>query len=50
MAARIHNFNPGPAALPLQVLEEVREAQASGEISNRDEAMGFVRKRIGQGD
>jgi phosphoserine aminotransferase len=25
MAARIHNFNPGPAALPLQVLEEVRE-------------------------
>jgi len=25
MAARIHNFNPGPAALPLQVLEEVKE-------------------------
>jgi phosphoserine aminotransferase len=25
MAARIHNFNPGPAALPLTVLEEARE-------------------------
>ncbi len=25
MAARIHNFNPGPAALPLPVLEQVRE-------------------------
>lgn len=25
MAGRIHNFNPGPAALPLEVLEQVRE-------------------------
>ena len=25
MAVRIHNFNPGPAALPLQVLEQVKE-------------------------
>lgn len=25
MPARIHNFNPGPAALPLPVLEQVRE-------------------------
>lgn len=25
MSSRIHNFNPGPAALPLPVLEEVRE-------------------------
>jgi len=25
MAGRIHNFNPGPAALPLQVLEQVKE-------------------------
>lgn len=25
MAARIHNFNPGPAALPLPVLEEAKE-------------------------
>jgi len=25
MAARIYNFNPGPAALPLEVLEEVQE-------------------------
>jgi len=26
MASRIYNFNPGPAALPLPVLEEAREA------------------------
>ena len=26
MTARIHNFNPGPAALPLSVLEETSEA------------------------
>ncbi len=26
MTTRIHNFNPGPAALPLPVLEETREA------------------------
>jgi len=26
MTTRIHNFNPGPAALPLSVLEETREA------------------------
>ena len=25
MAARIHNFNPGPAALPISVLEQVRQ-------------------------
>lgn len=25
-AGRIHNFNPGPAALPLPVLEEIRES------------------------
>ena len=25
MGKRIHNFNPGPAALPLSVLEEIRE-------------------------
>lgn len=25
MAARIHNFNPGPAALPLEVLEQVKD-------------------------
>ena len=25
MAGRIHNFNPGPAALPLAVLEEARD-------------------------
>ncbi|MCA1960484.1 MAG: aminotransferase class V-fold PLP-dependent enzyme, partial [Desulfomonile sp.] len=43
MAARIHNFNPGPAALPLEILEEAREEfldfQGSGmsitEISHR---------------
>jgi phosphoserine aminotransferase len=26
MAARIHNFNPGPAALPLVVLEQIQES------------------------
>ena len=26
MADRIHNFNPGPAALPLAVLEQTRDA------------------------
>ena len=43
MANRIHNFNPGPAALPLSVLEEIQENfldfQGSGmsitEISHR---------------
>jgi phosphoserine aminotransferase len=38
MAARIHNFNPGPAALPLQVLEEVREAF----INFRDSGMSIA--------
>jgi phosphoserine aminotransferase len=43
MAARIHNFNPGPAALPVQVLEQVKaeflDFQGSGmsisEVSHR---------------
>jgi phosphoserine aminotransferase len=38
MAARIHNFNPGPAALPLQVLEEVRE----GFLNFRDSGMSIA--------
>jgi len=46
MAARIHNFNPGPAALPLEILEEAREEfldfKGSGmsitEISHRSAA------------
>lgn len=38
MAARIHNFNPGPAALPLQVLEEVRE----GFLNFRDSGMSVA--------
>jgi phosphoserine aminotransferase len=25
MGKRVHNFNPGPAALPLPVLEEIRD-------------------------
>ncbi|MBP1742078.1 MAG: phosphoserine aminotransferase, partial [Deltaproteobacteria bacterium] len=25
MGKRVHNFNPGPAALPLSVLEEIRD-------------------------
>jgi phosphoserine aminotransferase len=50
MAARIHNFNPGPAALPLPVLEEVKEEfldfKGSGmsiaEISHRSAAFEGV--------
>lgn len=62
MASRIHNFNPGPAALPLEVLEEVRDEfldyEGSGmsvcEISHRSEefdqiindAVGLVKKLL----
>jgi phosphoserine aminotransferase len=50
MAARIHNFNPGPAALPVQVLEQVKEEfldfQGSGmsvsEVSHRSAAFEAV--------
>jgi len=50
MADRIHNFNPGPAALPLAVLEEIRENfldfQGTGmsitEISHRSPAFDDV--------
>jgi phosphoserine aminotransferase len=43
MAARIHNFNPGPAALPVKVLEQVKEefldfkgsGMSVGEVSHR---------------
>ena len=50
MALRIHNFNPGPAALPLQVLEQVREEftdfKGSGmsitEVSHRSAAFEEV--------
>ncbi len=50
MAARIHNFNPGPAALPVQVLEQVKEEflnfQGSGmsisEVSHRSAAFEGV--------
>ncbi|MBI4966445.1 MAG: 3-phosphoserine/phosphohydroxythreonine transaminase [Desulfomonile tiedjei] len=38
MAARIHNFGPGPAALPLQVLEEVRE----GFLNFKDSGMSIA--------
>jgi phosphoserine aminotransferase len=38
MTARIHNFNPGPAALPLQVLEEVRE----GFLNFKDSGMSIA--------
>lgn len=50
MAARIFNFNPGPAALPVQVLEQVKEEfmdfQGSGmsvsEVSHRSAAFEAV--------
>jgi phosphoserine aminotransferase len=63
---RIHNFNPGPAALPLSVLEEIREEflnyRGSGmsvtEISHRspwfdeiiDDAVARTRRLLGLGD
>lgn len=50
MTRRIHNFNPGPAALPLSVLEEVQaemlDFRGSGmsilEISHRSDLFGEV--------
>ena len=50
MAARIHNFNPGPAALPEQVLEQVKaeflDFQGTGmsisEVSHRSAAFEGV--------
>jgi phosphoserine aminotransferase len=66
MAARIHNFNPGPAALPVQVLEQVKEEfldfQGSGmsisEVSHRsaafegvlDDAVARTKKLLNIGD
>ncbi len=41
-------MQPGPEIG--RILEEVREAQASGEVTSRDEALAFARKRIIQGD
>ncbi len=66
MAARIHNFNPGPAALPLQVLEEVKEefldfhgsGMSIAEISHRsalfegvlNQAADRLKRLLGLGD
>ncbi len=66
MAARIHNFNPGPAALPVQVLEQVKEEfldfQGSGmsisEVSHRsavfegvlNDAKARIRRLLKLGD
>jgi phosphoserine aminotransferase len=63
---RIHNFNPGPAALPLPVLEEIQEAfldfEGTGmsitEISHRspafdaviEDAVARTRRLLGLGD
>ena len=54
-ANRIHNFNPGPAALPLPVLEEIQASflsfRGSGmsivEISHRNREVlgGSMRRR-----
>lgn len=65
-ANRIYNFNPGPAALPLQVLEEIQESflnyDGSGmsvtEISHRskwfeaiiDDAVARTRRLLNLGD
>jgi hypothetical protein len=37
-------LNPGPKIGKL--LEAVREAQASGEIASREEALSFIRERL----
>ncbi len=66
MDKRVHNFNAGPAALPLPVLEEIKENflnfQGSGmsitEISHRsslfeeviDDAIGRARRLLNLGD
>jgi phosphoserine aminotransferase len=63
---RIHNFNPGPAALPLPVLEEIREnflnldgtGMSITEISHRsktfdaimDDAIDRTRRLLGLGE
>ena len=39
-------LQPGPQLGEL--LEAVREAQAAGEIQNADEALAYVRKRLGR--
>jgi poly(A) polymerase len=41
---RIFNLQPGPKIREL--LELVREAQAAGEIANRDEALSYIKNRI----
>jgi phosphoserine aminotransferase len=66
MAKRIHNFNPGPAALPLSVLEQIREefldykgtGMSIAEISHRskqfeevvNEAVSRTRRLLRMGD
>jgi poly(A) polymerase len=41
----IFNIKPGPRMGRL--LEAVREAQASGELATREEALAYIRERIG---
>ncbi|MBN1105860.1 MAG: 3-phosphoserine/phosphohydroxythreonine transaminase [Deltaproteobacteria bacterium] len=66
MAKRIHNFNPGPAALPLSVLEQIREefldykgtGMSIAEISHRskqfeevvNEAVSRTKRLLSMGD
>jgi len=40
----IFGLNPGPKIG--QLLEAVREAQASGEIATREEALAYLRERL----
>jgi hypothetical protein len=40
----IFGLNPGPKIGKL--LEAVREAQASGEIATREEALSYIRERL----
>ena len=41
---KIFNIKPGPRMG--QILEEVREAQAAGEVATREEALALVRERL----
>ena len=40
----IFGLSPGPSIG--EILEAVREAQASGELANRQEALDYIRQRL----
>ncbi len=44
----MREFSLQPGSLVGKLLEGIREAQAAGEITNREEALAFARKRLEQ--